>query len=276
MTPADLLHDKQVYFLENGRDLLVHCFNPEHDDSNPSMRIDKITGIFNCLSCGFKGNLFTHYGEEATGLQVRLGKLKKKIIDKRAESIGMEMPKGAFTYDGNWRNIRPETYIKFQAFEHVDPDFASRIVFPIRDNTDKIVAFIGRHTSDGNPRYKVVPPSAKMPLYPFNVEAIKSSVILVEGIFDCINLHDKGLTNAICCFGTKVVNETKLRLLKISGVHCIDIFFDGDTAGQDAAVKLQELCGEVGLKYRNINIKNKDPGELTQKEVQKLKDKLYG
>lgn len=46
----------------SGQDYLICCLNPEHEDNNPSMRIDKISGIFNCLSCGFKGNLYKYYG----------------------------------------------------------------------------------------------------------------------------------------------------------------------------------------------------------------------
>ena len=37
--------------MPKGKDYVVSCLNPEHDDKNPSMRIDQITGIFNCFSC---------------------------------------------------------------------------------------------------------------------------------------------------------------------------------------------------------------------------------
>ena len=35
-------------------------------------------------------------------------------------------------------------------------------------------------------------------------------MILVEGIFDVLNLHDKGLPNAVCCFGTRNISVEKL------------------------------------------------------------------
>ena len=58
MTVEELLIEEKIKFKQSPADFVVHCLNPEHDDTNPSMRIDKITGIYNCFSCGFKGNIF--------------------------------------------------------------------------------------------------------------------------------------------------------------------------------------------------------------------------
>ena len=178
-------------------------------------------------------------------------------------------------YVGNWRDIRPETYRKFEAFQHPAADYVGRIVFPIRDIAGRIVAFQGRHTADGRPKYKFTPPGAKLPLFPV-VEFIQGSVILVEGIFDMINLHDKGLTNAVCCFGTNNYNETKLSMLRVQGAEYVEVFFDGDDAGQKAAENIKTECEKVGLVARNIHIKNTDPGALSQLQVDKLRKKLYG
>ena len=198
MTVEELLTSRQVYFIPKGGDCLVSCLNPEHPDRNPSMRVDRITGIFQCFSCGFKGNIFTYFGEKANHLQVRRELLKKNIREKRSESVGLSFPRNAIFYQGNWRNIRPETYKKFEAFQHHDPDHIGRIVFPVRDISGRIVAFNGRHTTGGTPKYMISPAGAKMPLFPV-VEPIQGSVVLVEGIYDMINLHDKGMDNAICC-----------------------------------------------------------------------------
>tara|TARA_B100001996_G_scaffold302934_1_gene243622 strand:+ start:1029 stop:1856 length:828 start_codon:yes stop_codon:yes gene_type:complete len=270
-----ILTDKNIYFLPKGGDFLVRCLNPEHEDKNPSMRIDQITGIFNCFSCGFKGNLFNYFGERANQLQQRRELFKKKLIQKRSESVGLSFPQNRLPFVGNWRNIRPETYRKFEAFQHPDPDFIGRIVFPIKDISGKIVAFQGRHTAEGTPKYKFTPPGARLPFFPV-VEFIKGSVILVEGIFDMINLHDKGLTNAVCCFGTNNYNETKLSMLRVQGAEYVDVFFDGDEPGQQAAEKLVSECEKVGLVARNVHLKETDPGALTQTSVDKLRKKLYG
>ena len=52
------------------------------------MRIDQITGIFNCFSCGYKGNLFNHFGERANQLQQQRDLFKKKIIQKNNILLG--------------------------------------------------------------------------------------------------------------------------------------------------------------------------------------------
>ncbi len=275
MNVETLLTDKNIYFLPKGGDFLVSCLNPEHADKNPSMRIDQITGIFNCFSCGFKGNLFNYFGERANQLQQRRELFKKKLIQKRSESVGLSFPQNRLPFIGSWRNIKPETYKKFEAFQHPNPDYVGRIVFPIRDISGKIVAFQGRHTAEGTPKYKFTPPGARLPFFPV-VEFIKGSVILVEGIFDMINLHDKGLTNAVCCFGTNNYNETKLSMLRVQGAEYVEVFFDGDDPGQQAAEKLVSECEKVGLVARNVHLKETDPGALTQTSVDKLRKKLYG
>ena len=274
MTVEELLKRKDIYFIPKGGDYLVRCLNPEHDDKNPSMRIDQLTGIYQCFSCGYKGNLFTHFGEKANQLQLRRELLKRKIIDKRSESVGLSFPKNVMPYEGNWRNIKPETYKRFEAFQHADPDYVGRIVFPVRDISGRIAAFNGRHTTGGTPKYMISPAGAKMPLFPV-VKPIQGAVILVEGIFDMINLHDKGLTNAVCTFGTKNINEDKLRMLSIQGVDSIDIFFDGDDAGQEASKYVQTMCENAELTHRNICLKGTDPGALNEQAVRTLKRKLY-
>ena len=70
MNVEELLQSKQVPFLPKGKDYVVSCLNPEHDDNNPSMRVDQITGIFHCFSCGYKGNLFVHFGNLVLRLQL--------------------------------------------------------------------------------------------------------------------------------------------------------------------------------------------------------------
>jgi DNA primase len=274
MTVEELLKRKDIYFIPKGGDFLVSCLNPEHADRNPSMRIDQLTGIYQCFSCEYKGNLFTHFGEKANQLQLRRELLKRKIIDKRSESVGLSFPKNVMPYEGNWRGIKPETYKKFEAFQHADPDYIGRIVFPVRDISGRIAAFNGRHTTGGTPKYMISPAGAKMPLFPV-VKPIQGAVILVEGIFDMINLHDKGLTNAVCTFGTKNINEDKLRMLSIQGVDSIDIFFDGDDAGQEASKYVQTMCENAELTHRNICLKGTDPGALNEQAVKTLKRKLY-
>ena len=278
MKVVDLLQERKIEFKPSGRDFLVKCLNPEHEDKHPSMRIDTITGVFNCFSCGYKGNLFKLYGAPSNFLDIKRQRLFDAIEEKRSSSVGLPFPKGHTPYIGNWRNIRPDTYKHFEAFLHHETQFVGRVVFPIRDITGKVVAFNGRHmTLSEKLKYMIYPPQAKLPLYPSKVKPIKGRVILVEGIFDMINLFDKGLSNVICCFGTNNVDIDKLSILKMQDIMGIDIIFDGDDPGQRAAENIKVLGERTGFVTRNINLRqNIDPGSLAGEQITNLRERLYG
>ena len=55
-----------------------------------------------------------------------------------------------------------------------------------------------------------------MPFCPAKVKPIQNRVILVEGIFDALNLWDKGLKNTVCCFGTQQVSWVKSKSTQTS------------------------------------------------------------
>jgi DNA primase len=272
----EILRSRGIEFRPSGKDYLIRCLNPEHEDRNPSLRIDKTTGIFNCLSCGYSGNLFNHFGEKPDWLQMRRQRLKDVISEKLVETSGLNIPENAVSFNQDWRGISADTYNKFEAFQHNNAEFIGRVVFPIRSITGKIVAFCGRHQGQVDPKYIFHPGGAKLPLFPI-VKPIQGRIILVEGIMDMINLHDKGLTNAVCAFGVNKVTIEKINILKIQGVSGIDIYFDNDEAGQNASAKLKELLDHNELVSRNVIYgKIKDPGELTALQVIKLKETLYG
>ncbi len=281
MTVEELLIEEKIKFKVAPADFVVSCLNPEHDDSNPSMRIDKITGVYNCFSCGYKGNIFKLFDKPSNKMDILREKVKQRIDLKRSETVGLQMPTDILPYVGNERNIRPETYKKFEAFLSAKAPFTSRIVFPIRDITGKIVAFNARimgETLANQPKYIFHPPRVTLPLFPYNVTPIKGRVILTEGIYDVINLHDKGLTNALCGFGVGNVTEQKLELLRMKGVEQIDIAYDMDDAGNNAVEKVMELCDKVGLKHYRVTWnpdRGKDAGDLSDISVKKLKEKLY-
>jgi len=279
VTVEELLQERKIQYKLSPADCIVSCLNPEHDDSNPSMRIDRVTGVFNCFSCGFRGNIFNHYNAPSNPLDIRREKVRRKIEEKRASSVGLKMPKNFMPYVGNWRDIKPETYKKFSAFLHPDKPFTNRISFPIKDLTGRIVAFNCRTQSPTEvPKYLIHPPKAVLPLFPAQVRPVKGRVILVEGIFDVLNLHDKGLENSICCFGTRNIDVEKLKLLKMQGISGIDLLFDPDQAGQEAAVKVQEMCDIAEILHKNIKIPIAlgDAGSLTKEKVKDLKENLYG
>ena len=245
MIAIDLLTERGIDYTIKGQDALISCLNPEHDDTNPSLRVDKITGIMHCFSCGFKGNVFTYYGAPETPLEVKIQRIKDKIAKTKAQTVGIDLPTERIEWKGGgFRNISEETLKIWQAFTWNVPKFEGRIIFPIRDITGKTVALIGRLITDmsGTDKYYIYPSGVQMPFCPAKVNPIMNRVILVEGIFDALNLWDKGLKNTVCCFGTQQMDWVKLSLLKLQGVQGVDIMFDGDKAGQEASEYLKGLA----------------------------------
>lgn len=276
MTVEELLNKKKIEYIVSGGDFVTECLNPNHDDSNPSMRVDKVLGIFNCLSCGYKGNLFYLFNEQFDRVSIARASLIKKLDDIRTSSIGFDFPKimQKVTYD---YRVCKETLEEFEAFKSLGQDFAGRISFPIRDLKGNIVGFCARAEDPyEKPKYKFSPKGVKLPLYPLHkVKPIQGRVLLVEGIFDVLNLYDKGLRNALCLFGVNSLNVEKLNLLKIMGISGVDLLYDPDNAGREASEKDEILIEDNGFRVRNINLKSTDPGDLTYSRVQKLKEKLY-
>ena len=279
MIAEELLRNKGIDYRISGQDAVISCLNPEHDDTNPSMRVDKVTGIFNCFSCGYKGNLFTYFGAPASPLEVRMHRIKEKVNKVKSETVGIQLPKDRVPWKGGGiRNISEETLAIWGAFTWNVPQFENRIIFPIRDIRGKTVALIGRSLDDFNMnKYFIYPNGAEMPFCPAKIKPIQNRVILVEGIFDALNLWDKGLKNTVCCFGTQQVNWVKLSLLKLQGVSGVDIMFDGDEAGVKAGEMAKGLAEQLELSARVVKLRdNIDPGNLTKPEIERLKEKLYG
>lgn len=273
----DLIQKEGLLYKISGGDYLVKCLNPEHPDTNPSMRIDKITGMFHCFSCAFKGNLFKYYGVFTNPIPLRVAKLKEKLADLRVQSAGLEIPVGSTPYTRSFRGISAQTLKHFEAFYTNQVELlADRIIFPIKDITGRTQVYVARHTlSNGNPRYINYPSKVRMPLFPSQVIKGTTSVVLVEGIFDLLNLYDKGLHNVACTFGTNTLqNDTKLKLLpfKAQGVTHIYLLFDGDAAGHKAAQSLKPLIESCEFLVEIINLpEGTDPGELAQEDVDSIK-----
>jgi len=279
MIAEELLREKGIQYRLSGKDAIISCLNPEHDDTNPSMRVDKITGIFHCFSCGYKGNLFSYFGAPASPLEVKMHRIKEKVNKVKSETVGIQLPKDRVMWKGGGlRNISEETLAIWDAFTWNVPQFENRIIFPIRDIRGKTVALIGRSLDDfSQMKYYIYPNGAEMPFCPAKVKPIQNRVILVEGIFDALNLWDKGLKNTVCTFGTQQVNWVKLSLLKLQGVQGLDIMFDGDEAGVKAAEQAKGLAEKLELSARVVKLRdNVDPGNLTKPEIERLREKLYG
>lgn len=275
-TVEEVLTKNGIAYQRSGRRFLIKCLNPEHPDRNPSLSLDSITGLGKCFSCGFKVNLFTHFGAAYNFQSVKVSLLQNKLDALKASLIGMDMPEGFVPETREFRGISNKTIRKFDGFllPNVD-EFKDRLVFPLRDSTGKIRCLIGRHKySDANPKYIVKPPKADIPFFPPTIKPYKGAIFLVEGIFDALNLIDKGVENVVCVFGTQSITERskyKFVPLQLMGVSKIYILFDGDAAGKKASEQLTPIIKNMGFEVDTIDLPDgTDPGDLEAEDVKQL------
>jgi len=280
MNVQELLNDRGLSYREAGKDYLIKCLNPEHEDTNPSLRIDKVLGIFNCLSCGFRGDIFKYFGAEPDFVDLKIAKLQDKI-QTLLNNNTFDFPPDTIFFKDSYRDISSKTYENVQAFTTSMIDgLEDRLVFPIRNMAGEIKGFCGRalHGNEKS-KYLFYPKHVKLPLFPATPTPYKNTVILVEGIFDALNMIDKGFTNVVCVWGTtsllKSYNE-KFSHFKILGINKIYILFDGDKAGIDAATKLENILNKNGYNAERIELpEGVDPGSMSQIDLMSLKTGLY-
>lgn len=148
--------------------------------------------------------------------------------------------------------------------------FRKRLMFPIQDTRNRVIAFGGRVLDDSKPKYINSPEnvvySKGKHLFGLNVakrEQIKK-IIIVEGYMDAISLHQRGITNVVASLGT-AMTESQGRLLRKSSEQVI-IGYDADGAGQAATVRGLEILQNLGCDIRILQIEGaKDPDEFVTK-----------
>ena len=276
-----LLDERNIYYRDSGKDYLIKCLNPEHEDSNPSLRVDKLTGLYNCFSCGYSGTLLTDSNIKTFQRSIKVQSLLKKIAKLTYKNP--MLPKSATPFEQEFRYIKASTYKKFSAFEDTQTkEFVDRVVFPITDIEGDIQVFCGRHkfTSERD-KYLFYPAGIIPPCYPAIVEQpIHSSIVLVEGIFDMLNLYDKGLTNAVCHFGCSSLKDVKaqqqkLMQYKLQGIETIYIMFDGDIAGNTGSKKVKAALDSI-FNVEIVELEDGvDPGGLSEDAVIQLRKLIY-
>lgn|SRR3990167_2848307 len=274
----DLLVQKGHAFRSSGQDYLIHCLNPEHPDNNPSLRIDQISGLFKCPSCGFKGNIFRYYNILSTATSIKVAGLKSKLSKVKAMLTGLDFPKGTTPFTNNFRKISHTTLEHFEAFiTHEVPELECRVVFPIRDILGKIQAFQARHTlADAQPKYVVWPKTSELDLFPQKINSKLNYIVLVEGLFDMLNCYDKGLKNVTCMFGvTNLIKDaaSKLQVFKTQGVTHIFVMLDGDKAGKYAAKQILEntALSDFIIEIIELN-EDVDPGGMSAESINYYKE----
>jgi DNA primase len=147
--------------------------------------------------------------------------------------------------------------------------FRHRLMFPVADQHGRIIAFSGRAlaTPEGLPPERDPPAkyinSPEGPLYKkgsalFGLSTARvamrkhNQVLLCEGNFDLVAIHQAGFEQVLAPLGTSFTLE-QAKLIRRFAEEVI-VIFDGDGAGRKATAHAFELLTAAGLKGRAVRL----------------------
>lgn len=163
--------------------------------------------------------------------------------------------------DGNNRNV----YDRFR----------DRLMFPIRDEQNRVVGFSGRVLVKDSKGAKYVN-SPETPLFHksrilYGLEKARRNIvdvhnaIICEGQIDVIRCHQAGFKNTIASQGTAFTPEHASILHRYA--DSVTIVFDPDTAGENAAIKTAAIFMDTGLSVKIAMLPaGEDPDSLIMKQ----------
>jgi DNA primase len=146
-----------------------------------------------------------------------------------------------------------------------------RVVIPIHNDRGQVVAYAGRAVDGESPKYKL-PMGFHKSLELYNLHRTlatgSNTVIVVEGYFDCVRVHQAGLPCVVALMGSSLSAEQE-RVL-VERFARIILVLDGDGPGRMASWKISQRL----LRKRDVlTVRLNDgiqPDQLSPNEIRSL------
>ena len=174
------------------------------------------------------------------------------------------------------RKLTPETIVDFGIGYCNKGMMEGRIAIPIHNVKGEVVAYAGRFVGEpgeDTPKYKL-PPGFRKSQELFNLDrAIKEPadkpLLIVEGFFDAMKIHDHGYRKVVALMGSTLssAQEELIRHHTTSQSHVI-VMLDENEAGQagreDIASRLSRFCF---VRVHQFPRPEMEPEHLTDEEL---------
>ena len=149
--------------------------------------------------------------------------------------------------------------------------FRDRVMFPIINRNNKVIAFGARGFGDAKPKYLN---SRETPIFHkgsnlFNMniisrESSRQRIILVEGYMDVISLYNSGINYSVASLGTSLTEDQAAIIKKM--VKDIYICYDSDKAGINATSRAIDIFLSKSCKPKIIELEGGlDPDDFIKK-----------
>ncbi|HUI53805.1 MAG TPA: DNA primase [Bryobacteraceae bacterium] len=192
---------------------------------------------------GVKPETVEHFG---LGYSERLGRALSRLFEQR------NFPAAQIEQSGLVRKRDDGTLYDY---------FRNRLMFPIHNESGKIIGFGGRALAeDDNPKYLNSPetPIYKKSRVLYNLHRAKEAIrkeeraVLVEGYMDAIGVTAAGFRSVVASCGTALTPE-QVRALKRHAERIV-VNFDPDAAGANATERSINLLLEEGMQVRIVEL----------------------
>lgn len=257
----------------------AHIPLPEKRSSgeNTSLK-DKIYEIYQHASVFYQKLFQSDAGQEARTYLAKRG-ISQAIIEEF--KIGWAPSEWRTLFDHLTQKGYPEALLKQSALIQQSPKgnfydtFRGRVLFPIANLQNKVIAFGGRLIADAEgPKYLNSPEnpvfSKRRELFGLNlakkfIDRDWPNLILVEGYMDFLVLYQHGFKNTVATLGT-ALGEDHVRLMKRFAEE-VTVVYDGDKAGESAALRGLEILLEGGMHVKLVSLpKGMDPDDFVRQE----------
>ena len=140
------------------------------------------------------------------------------------------------------RGISEKTAVEFGVGFYAGPGLMhGRLVIPIHNADGELIAYCGRSVDQTQPRYRLPSGFAKSEVL-FNMHragvGMENSVVVVEGFFDCMKVHQAGIRSVVGLMGSALYAPQRQTLLE--RFRHVILMLDGDPTGRKASIVIAQ------------------------------------
>ncbi len=252
---------------------------PEYTASNPDKSDSMLSGIYKAhelATAYFQNILVSPQGKEAKEYLVKRG-VKNDTAAKFKLGFATDSWDGLLTYlkkKGLSEAIIEKSGLIIPRSDGTGyyDRFRKRLIFPIFDQKDRVIAFGGRVMDDALPKYMNSPETPiynkSKTLFGLNFTkrhiAEKDAAVIVEGYTDLLIPYQGGVNNLIASCGTALTQD-HIRLIRRHSRNIIMVY-DSDKAGEMATLRNLDilLAEDMNVKIAELP-KGYDPDSFVRK-----------